>query len=860
MADAIINTTNSSVSVIGANDIAYINGFSGRFSAKIKNGVLILKNKDTKAVITIGVATGSKIAFLNGSATIDLAAGTIGGKKPVSFKKATFDAGLTSENTFYAAVPFALTEGVDTFKGSKLNDTFNAFAAKTVFTANDTLDGGDGTDTLNIYMEHNDEITNIEFPAFASVKNIEIINLYSDPRDTHVFEEGEDVDASKFEGAKQIWQINDANDVEELAAGTTVGFRNVKNASLSVDATATATKVDVALDRFDGDLSVYGPKVGAVTVAGILGNAFTEGTPNAFALYVNTDEKVLALNTAVATTLAYDSTAIEEINAGASTGSITVTVDNADKFTSGSGNDEVTVGATTKAVATGAGNDTVTLTGLDAGTITGTLAGGVGTDTLKTTTADAAAGSASATKNLGSQLSGFEILSLTDAVSVDTTLDMARLGNISTVISVGNNAVGNVGVAGEFTVSFENTNNSADDFTASIVIAGKTITVSQNAQPTNFVTEVRNALATDSAVAAKYTISNVITGTKGGTFTITEKSGNFGGAVPTLTSDMSSYGVTTVQLGSATTDGGLVVNNFVNGGTFELTGNNNGLINILVKDSLTGTSDVLNLSLKSADVLLGGTIGATNVETVNIVTTDSNTTAHNNSLTLVASSATTIKVSGNAGLNLTNADNAKVTSFDASGVTAGSVTFASANATTTASVNIKGGAGDDLLTGNAAKDTIIAGAGKDTVNGGAGADTITLGAGNDKYVLANSTHSTVLAKDVITDFVANKYGQGTDGAATTAGATADSTKINGDLIDLDAVNVLNLVKVAVVGNAVDAQLAIQALYEDSADTTVNVALDSATGNLYIDLDNNGSVDSMIQLTGVTTITEAAFVV
>jgi hypothetical protein len=40
---------------------------------------------------------------------------------------------------------------------------------------------------------------------------------------------------------------------------------------------------------------------------------------------------------------------------------------------------------------------------------------------------------------------------------------------------------------------------------------------------------------------------------------------------------------------------------------------------------------------------------------------------------------------------------------------------------------------------------------------------------------------------------------------------------------------------------------------------VAAALDSTSGKLYIDLNSDGAIDSVIGLTGVTTITEAAFV-
>jgi Ca2+-binding RTX toxin-like protein len=121
---------------------------------------------------------------------------------------------------------------------------------------------------------------------------------------------------------------------------------------------------------------------------------------------------------------------------------------------------------------------------------------------------------------------------------------------------------------------------------------------------------------------------------------------------------------------------------------------------------------------------------------VNITAADAATAgsaADIHTLTLAATSAKTVTVTGNNGLTLTNTNNAAITLFDASGVVANdtansagvaattdtaanlAVTFASANTTATADVTIRGGAGNDTLSGTIAKDTIIGGAGIDTI-------------------------------------------------------------------------------------------------------------------------------------------------
>jgi Ca2+-binding RTX toxin-like protein len=341
-----------------------------------------------------------------------------------------------------------------------------------------------------------------------------------------------------------------------------------------------------------------------------------------------------------------------------------------------------------------------------------------------------------------------------------------------------------------------------------------------------------------------------------------------------------------------------------NAGTFELTGVVAGEVTVSMKDA-TGSADSLNIKLNgTANVVNTGTLTVSGVETINIEATDSSadTTTLTNpaaaaTINLVAAAATKIVVTGNHGVNFTGSTLTNVVSLDATGVvsvgnaagasstqigTTGAVTFTSAvtnqNVTVstgngadvinvssvtdaTKTTTVSTGAGNDTVTGSAGKDAINLGAGNDTVNSSGSVDSITLGDGNDIYVLGNVAHSVVAARDVITDFKANTVGQGAAGAVTTAGATATAAARNGDVINIDAVNAaFTVIRVGVLGNAADAQTFIQngAGAAEGANT-VNAALDSTTGYLYLDTDDNGVVDSVIELTGVTTINAAAFV-
>lgn len=359
---------------------------------------------------------------------------------------------------------------------------------------------------------------------------------------------------------------------------------------------------------------------------------------------------------------------------------------------------------------------------------------------------------------------------------------------------------------------------------------------------------------------------------------------------------------TTVQ---GTAGSSLTVTNMANAGTFELTGVVAGAATVTMKDA-TGTADSLNIRLNgAANIVNTGTLTVAGVETINLEATDSSVdtiTLTNpdaaSKPNLVAADATKIVVTGNHGVDFTGSTLTKLVDLDASGVvatgattgataaqiaTAGAVTFTSAvtdkNVTVktgngadvinlssvvdvTKGATVTTGEGGDTITGTAGNDTIDAGAGRDTVNASAGADTITLGAGNDVYVLGAATNSTLAKGDTITDFVANTKGLGTTADQIKLGATGTVADLTGDTINVSAA--ITLAGVATTGitvfvatNAADAQTFLQ--NTGNAGTLTGFALDSTTGKLYMDFDSNGTVDSVITLTGVTTITEAAFV-
>lgn len=298
----------------------------------------------------------------------------------------------------------------------------------------------------------------------------------------------------------------------------------------------------------------------------------------------------------------------------------------------------------------------------------------------------------------------------------------------------------------------------------------------------------------------------------------------------------------------------VTLNGFASGGTLTLDTSNisagtGDVFTVGVSNAAVSAADVFNIRLSNDGAARTfGAVAAANVETVNISTIDAGTgTAANATidlLTLQAAAATTIVVSGNNGLNLTNTGNVAVTRFDASGVvgdTAGdtsanlAVTFASANTTATAAVTILGGAGNDSLTGNAGRDTITGGAGNDTVIGGVGRDLLTGGAGNDTFAFANGadtrgvftlTDTSAANLDQITDFVGNGA---LAGDQIRLGGAAAAFGTNLQFISPDATRTSTVNVVARTVDAANDFAALQTILNSFTNTGSTTTTNAATG-------------------------------
>ncbi|MDB2505198.1 hypothetical protein N9X92_05705, partial [Gammaproteobacteria bacterium] len=486
---------------------------------------------------------------------------------------------------------------------------------------------------------------------------------------------------------------------DDEAAANTFGFRTI-----NVSATPGATAAGVATTNTVADLIAVDATTLNVSGSGSLTFTLADVVRNATAVNVT-------------------STGTTDLSGD--------TLNTAATFAGGDGVEKITVGATTKAISMGAGNDTVTVgvTALGAG---GSIDGGDGdADTIALATADVSSSTGvTATGSFESSVSGFERLSITDSAATDA-VNLANLDDINyitTAGSAGTLTLNNVssGVQVVTTAAATGTTVALADITATDDVVGFTIsgsaqvaagtltangveTLSLSADDTTTPDGTVTHTVTISANAA--TTVNVsgdadlaITGT-GTTFTSINASGQTNGFA----------GVAWAAIGSlasaATITGGAGADNF--GGT------TNTATKALTMDGGAGE-----------DTLKGGAGNDT------ITDTSIETDLDGNSL------------DGNGGNDTITGGAGEDT------ITAGA-----------GNDSIDAGAGNDSITLTSGVNVAEGGAGDDTIVAGTGNDTITDSAGDDTYTLSTNWNST----DSITDL------SGTDSATVDARSGTDIT-------------------------------------------------------------------------------------
>src|SRR5476649_2843325 len=218
------------------------------------------------------------------------------------------------------------------------------------------------------------------------------------------------------------------NGVATTLALTLNNIGSLVGATLNLGATYTTLIIATA-----GADSVEDITAGSVTALTIAGTNAVDLTDSTF-----TNLKTVTVTGAAGVTIDASGANVTAVDTSATTGNSAVKIDaTLATFTGGAGAETVTVaGAITKAIALGAGNDTLILSNATAPT--DTVDGGDGTDTI-TFTDGVFAATATSSSAFESKVTGFEKLGVT-TFGADATVDLHNMHDINYVVVGGGTA------------------------------------------------------------------------------------------------------------------------------------------------------------------------------------------------------------------------------------------------------------------------------------------------------------------------------------------------------------------------------------------------------------------------------------
>jgi S-layer protein len=798
---------------------------------------------------------------------------------------------------------FTLTTGVDTVVGTANGDTINGGTLSTL-SAFDSIDGGAGTDTLTAL------IATATMPGSATITNVENVNILTTGA-------GFTIDTTT--GYAGLTKLS----VKESGGGAV----SVTSAATTAVTAETSGAFGVTVVGSGGDLSVK-TGAGAVAVgATAVANALTSATVNGGTTVAITDRSGAAA--ATGSTLK-----TVTVNGNAASDDIAITANGITALNLSGLKGATAVGDTVITAAAGTRALTLTLNGVDtAGDGAATAGGFTVTDATATTlnikstgtaTYDVTTVAGAATAVTVDAAAALDLDAITAGVA--TTLGISgaskvTIGNqtlaaaavitstntggvtLSTALAAGQQYVGTassgvdtIGVATGWTKAI--TTGAGNDVVTYGGPAGSggTIDAGDGTGDTIKMTAAQAVTATGSTTFAG-TVSN---------FEVLEISATTGAAAAINMANAD--GINQLVLNGVDT-GALTVTNAA--ANFSYT--NKSAVTFASSISLasdTGTSDTVNVTYTANDGFADTTaMTIANVENINIVTKDANTTAQTTQFTAIitAPAVKSVVISGDTGVVFTNTATT-ITSLDASGLTstvaaAGGLTWttgvlaeaatikggaAATNtvnfAAATKAVTYTGGTGIDAITANNSNNTINTGDGNDaitlgngnnTVSAGAGDDTVTLGTGANTVDLGAGTN-TVVTGGVMNGLNVITFGAGVDtfdvNHVSSAAGFYPSIKgiAAGDKIDLVGAGVGTVVAEATLGAAVALGGAssfanfLDAATAGNATAATNAVVNwfQFNGNTYVVLDNSNNntytdgVDLVIELQGLVTLTNS----
>lgn len=699
---------------------------------------------------------------------------------------------VTAKALVLAAVPyvanpgstFTLTTGINkgtAFTGTAKDDTFNALTNNT-WTSFDAIDGGEGKDTFSVLTSAT------AAPGLATVTNVENIDINTTGAgftlDTTAMAGVETLTVSASTAGALALTIAATTTLGAIATGsgtiTLVGGKgdlSLQSGSGAIVVGEDTTPTAAAANNFDavsttstgnhsiadnsgtagaigstiktvslngvatGDLDMNG--LTTLNMIGATGTTTVTSAAATRALTVNISGALSATYSVVdanATTVTVNSAAAATMTAGTFALATTATV-------SASANTIITTLALAEATAitlSGAGGTLAASTFTVAKMVTLTITGNKLVTVGATNSTLTAMTTVDASDNTGGVTMG-QALAVDDAYTGGSGVDTLTIGasTVATTLGAGNDVLTiTAGTAANGTIA-------GGDGTGDTLVMTETL----------------------ADKAAGLSLNGIQAGRMSGF------------EILSLTTVTQSKNVDMAQLDNiatvtATRASALVLDNFVNGGTYISTDSQSTLTTINVKEALVAghNSDTVNYTLNGATsggaVDQGVTVMA-GVETLNILSTRSGivVAGDTNTLGLTIANIENIVVTGDVDLNLDVAiAAASFESIDASANTNGLIVTAAGAAqgvTLKGSLlganTMTGGNGSDAITGGAGIDVIIGGTGADIVSTGAGVDTITFtsevtlgdtltgGAGADAFIQLN-TISTTTISTIITDF------------------------------------------------------------------------------------------------------------
>jgi hypothetical protein len=351
-----------------------------------------------------------------------------------------------------------LTTGAETITGTDKNDLITGVVSslnseKTLDSA-DVIDGGEGTDTLQLEMKGN--LTALT-GSVSNVENVELTNATTIAR-TFDAKNFSGVEKYTLDSAKGITLSNLAATGIEVAYEGTQGNTTIGFASKATDATTDAMSISLngvgtaQVLKADGVTQQTAKVDPTITMAGIEDVTLKTTGAESFVDLAAMDAKTLTISGDAALDITDIKAGLTTLDASAMTAGLTIDLKNANAseiktIATGSGDDKITADAqdiiANASVTGGAGNDTLTLT--DGGTSTLQLAmSGIETVAMSNTTKtifsatnvadlttlqiNAAGSAATEVVNLGA---ADIILSQIGAIAAGQTVKLDNSGNVN---------------------------------------------------------------------------------------------------------------------------------------------------------------------------------------------------------------------------------------------------------------------------------------------------------------------------------------------------------------------------------------------------------------------------------------------